>query len=138
MFGVNEGEYGIGHVFGEKIDQTKFNSLKQKFGEQTWGYYVDSLIMNKEYDALGITASDKEINSYLMATDGFDVINDGQQFSQYFRSLFMDSITQQITPQSTIEGRQKLKVQLDQIKKNKKDWEGIKNYYISIKKNKNI
>jgi peptidyl-prolyl cis-trans isomerase D len=134
MFGVNEGEYGIGHVFGEKIDQTKFNYLKQKFGEQTWGYYVDSLIMNKEYDALGIIASDKEINSYLMATDGFDVINDGQQFSQYFRSLFMDSVTQQITPQSTIEGRQKLKVQLDQIKKNKKDWEGIKNYYISIRK----
>ena len=21
MFGVNEGEYGIGHVFGEKVDQ---------------------------------------------------------------------------------------------------------------------
>ena len=134
MFGVNEGEYGIGHVFGEKIDQTKFNYLKQKYGEQTWGFYVDSLIMNKEYDALGIIASDKEINSYLMATDGFDVVNDGSQISQSIRSLFLDSVTQQITPQSTIEGRQKLKVQLDQIKKNKKDWEGIKNYYVSVRK----
>ena len=34
MFGVNEGEYGIGHVFGEKIDETKFNYLKQKYGDQ--------------------------------------------------------------------------------------------------------
>jgi len=134
MFGVNEGEYGIGHVFGEKIDETKFNYLKQKYGDQTWGFFVDSLIMNKEYDALGIIASDKEINSYLMATDGFSVVNDGSQISQSIRSLFLDSVTQQITPESTIEGRQKLKVQLDQIKQNKKDWEGIKNYYVSVRK----
>ena len=30
MFGVNEGEYGIGHVFGEKIDQEKFNYMVNK------------------------------------------------------------------------------------------------------------
>ena len=53
MFGVNEGEYGIGHVFGEKVDQVRFNSLEAKYGENTWNYYVDSLIMNKEYRCLG-------------------------------------------------------------------------------------
>ena len=34
MFGVNEGEYGIGHVFGEKVDQVKYNTLYQKLKNQ--------------------------------------------------------------------------------------------------------
>jgi peptidyl-prolyl cis-trans isomerase D len=153
MFGVNEGEYGIGHVFGEKVDQVKYNTLYQKLNnqfsrnpqvrrdeidkmasQQAWSQLIDSVIMEREYDALGIIASDKEINSYLMATDGFDVVSDPSQISQNIRSFFIDSISKQVTPQSTIEGRQKLKIQLDQIKKNKKDWEGIKNYYVSVRK----
>ena len=111
----DQGEYGVGHVFGEKIDQTRFNSLEKKFRENTWNYYVDSLIMNKEFEALGLSISDKELNSYLMAKDGFGVIND-----QSIQSFFKDSITGQITPQSTIEGRQKLSQQLSQAKKKKK------------------
>ena len=129
MFDANEGEFGIGHVFGEKIDQVRFNSLEQKYGENTWNYLVDSLIMNKEYDALGLTISDKELNSYLLAMDGFEIMND-----QSIQGIFSDSITGQITPQSTIEGRQKLKQQLTQAKKNKKDWEGVKSFYSNKRK----
>ncbi len=153
MFGANEGEYGIGHVFGEKVDQLKYDDLYRKLNlqirsnpqvpigqvdklssQEAWSQLVDSIIMEHEYEALGIIATDKEINSYLMATDGFGVVNDGSQISQSIRSLFLDSITQQVTPQSTLAGREKLKVQLDQLKQNKKDWDGIKNYYITIRK----
>ena len=129
MFDANEGEYGIGHVFGEKIDQVRFNSLESKYGENTWNYYVDSLIMNREFEALGLSVSDKEFNAYLMAEDGFDVIKD-----QSIQGLFSDSLSGQMTPQSIIEGRKKLKQQLSQAKKNKKDWAGIKSYYSNLRK----
>jgi len=129
MFGVNEGEYGIGHVFGEKVDQVRFNSLEAKYGENTWNYYVDSLIMNKEYDALGLSISDKEFNAYLMADKGFGVIKD-----QSIQGLFVDSITGKVTEESKKLGRIKLKQQLDQAKKNKKDWAGVKSYYSNIRK----
>lgn len=129
MFGVNEGEYGIGHVFGEKVDQVRFNSLEAKYGENTWNYYVDSLIMNKEYDALGLSISDKEFNAYLMADQGFGVIKD-----QSIQGLFFDSITGKVTEESKKLGRIKLKQQLDQAKKNKKDWAGVKSYYSNIRK----
>ena len=129
MFGVNEGEYGIGHVFGEKVDQVRFNSLEAKYGENTWNYYVDSLIMNKEFDALGLSISDKEFNAYLMAEKGFGVIKD-----QSMQGLFSDSITGKVTEESKKLGRIKLKQQLDQAKKNKKDWAGIKSYYSNLRK----
>lgn len=129
MFGVNEGEYGIGHVFGEKVDQVRFNSLEAKYGENTWNYYVDSLIMNNEFDALGLTISDKEFNAYLMAEQGFGVIKD-----QSIQGLFVDSITGKVTEESKKLGRIKLKQQLDQAKKNKKDWAGVKSYYSNIRK----
>ena len=55
MFGASEGEYGIGHVFGEKIDGKRYSILSGLYGEdRAFNLLVDSLIMNKEYDALGI------------------------------------------------------------------------------------
>jgi peptidyl-prolyl cis-trans isomerase D len=74
MFGASEGEYGVGHVFGEKIDQAKYSLLERKYGiDGAWNYYIDSTIMNKEYDELGIQVSDKEFESYLKGdtTSGF-------------------------------------------------------------------
>ena len=84
MLGDNEGEYGVGHVFGEKIDVSKTENLKKKFGEYGWEVYVDSVIMNKEYEALGINVTDKELQSFLSGNDkeGFESI-----FSKYFSYL---------------------------------------------------
>ena len=81
MLGNDEGEYGVGHVFGEKIDESKTENLKKKFGEYSWEYYVDSVIMNKEYEALGINVTDKELQSFLSGNEkeGFESI-----FSKYF------------------------------------------------------
>ena len=74
MFGANEGEYGVGHVFGEKIDQAKYSLLERKYGNDgAWDYYIDSAIINKEYNELGIQVSDKEFESFLKGdtTAGF-------------------------------------------------------------------
>ena len=95
---VRQEGFGLGHIFGEKIDQVRFNSLEAKYGQNTWNYYVDSLIMNKEYDALGLSISDKEFNAYLMADQGFDVLEDLQGF-------FIDSMTRKITEESKKLGR---------------------------------
>ena len=122
--GGNEGEYGVGHIYGEKVDINRYEYLRSKYNESAWPILVDSVVMTREYDALGISVSDKELNSYLMATDGFDICPD-----QNIRSFFTDSLTGQITEQSKIEGRVKLKQQLTDLKKDKAKWGDIKLYY---------
>lgn len=122
--GPSQGEYGVGHVFGEKVDINRYEYLRAKYNESAWPILVDSMVMTKEYEALGISVSDKELNSYLMATDGFDICPD-----QNIRSFFTDSLTGQITEQSKIDGRVKLKQQLAELKKDKANWADIKRYY---------
>lgn len=124
------GTYGVGHVFGEKVDMNKYEYLRAKYQDNAWPILIDSMIMSKEYQELGISVSDKELNSYLMATDGFDICPD-----QNIRSFFTDSITGQITEQSKIEGRVKLKQQLDDVKKDKARWAELKRYYANQRMN---
>jgi peptidyl-prolyl cis-trans isomerase D len=119
-----EGKYGVGHVNGEKVDINRYEYLRSRYQESAWPILVDSLVMTKEYQGLGISISDKELNSYLMATDGFDICPD-----QNIRSFFTDSLTGQITEQSKIDGRVRLKNQLSEIKKDKGQWADIKRYY---------
>jgi peptidyl-prolyl cis-trans isomerase D len=154
LFGDNT-EYGIGTVYGEKMDGNKYSQIssrvqdqermqaqqqQKEFGEReiessndkSWGFMVDSVILKKEYDALGISVSDREFNSYLMATDGFSVLQDLSQF-------FTDSLTGTITEQSTIKGRQKLQSTLTQLKTNKdpqavQQWNSTKQYYSDRRK----
>jgi peptidyl-prolyl cis-trans isomerase D len=154
LFGDNT-EYGIGTVFGEKMDAKKYNQIsarvqdqdrmqaqqqQKEFGEReveasndkSWNFMVDSVILKKEYDALGISVSDREFNAYLMATDGFSVLQDLSQF-------FTDSLTGTISEQSTIKGRQKLQSTLTQLKTNKdpqavQQWNSTKQYYSDRRK----
>ena len=134
LFGGNV-EYGIGTVYGEKVDGNIYSTISSRMQEQdrmqaqqqqkeyterdvetsndnSWKLIIDSILLSKEYEALGINVSDREFNSYLMATDGFNVLQDLAQF-------FTDSITGTITDQSTINGRQKLQTTLNQLKSNK-------------------
>jgi peptidyl-prolyl cis-trans isomerase D len=148
-------EYGIGTVYGEKMDASKYGQIssrvqdqermqaqqqQKEFGERevessndkSWNFMVDSVILKKEYEALGITVSDREFNAYLMATDGFSVLQDLSQF-------YTDSLTGTITEQSTIKGRQKLQSTLTQLKTNKdpqavQQWNNTKQYYSDRRK----
>ena len=155
MLGFNEGEYGIGTVFGEKVDANKYSITsgrvqdqdrqqaerdQKPFGEQeleaaadkAWNFLVDSTILGIEYEKLGISVSDREFNAYLMATDGFTVLQDLSQF-------FTDSLTNAITEQSIIAGRTKLQNTINQLKSNKdpnatNQWANTKQYYTDRRK----
>jgi len=155
MFGFSEGAFGIGTVFGEKVDANIYSTTSQRvqdqeraqaeqsqkpFGEQemeaasdkAWNFMVDSTILAKEYEQLGISVSEREFNAYLMATDGFNVLQDLAQF-------FTDSLTNTITDASTIAGRQKLQNTINQLKTSKEpqakqQWDNTKQYYTDRRK----
>ena len=155
MMGGSEGEFGIGLVYGDKVDINNYGALSSRvqdqdraqaekeqkpFGEtemeaasdKAWNFMVDSMLLQKEYDALGISVSDKEFNSYLMASDGFTPLQD-------LASFFTDSVTGAISDQSIMLGRQKLQQTLNQLKTSKEpqaksQWEGTKKYYTDRRK----
>lgn len=155
LFGIGEGEYGIGLVFGDKVDPASYSIASAKFQEQernqaaqnnkeftetdmeassdkAWNFMVDSTILSKEYEKLGIAVTDRELDSYWYAKDGFNVIQDLAQF-------FTDSLTGIQTPQSIENGRVKLKATLDNLKKSKEaqaveQWNGFKAYHTDRRK----
>ena len=156
FFGSSEGEYGIGTVYGEKVDATIYSITSGKVQDQdrgqaqkeekeyteaemdastdkAWNFLVDSTILRKEYTALDISVSDREFNAYLMATDGFPILED---LSAQF---FTDSLSGLVTEKSTVEGRQKLKLTIDKLKSSKEpqavqQWNGTKQYYTDRRK----
>ena len=88
MFGSSESDYGIGLVNGDKVNENNYSILSDRVKEQdrvqaereqkgfgdaemagatdkAWNFTVDSILIHKEYEALGISVSDKEFNSYL-------------------------------------------------------------------------
>ena len=155
LFGIGEGEYGIGLVFGDKVDPASYSIASAKFQEQernqaaqngkeftetdmeaasdkAWNFMVDSTILSMEYEKLGIAVTDRELESYWYAKDGFNVIQDLSQF-------FIDSLTGIQTPQSIENGRVKLKATLDNLKKSKEaqavnQWNGFKAYHTDRRK----
>ena len=156
FFGSSEGEYGIGIVYGEKIDPNKYNETNGKVQDQdrgqaqkeqkeyteedieksqdkAWNFLVDSTLLRREYDALEVSVSDREFNAYLMATDGFPILED---LSAQF---FTDSLTGLVSEKSTVEGRKKLKLTIDKLKASKEpqavqQWKGTKQYYTDRRK----
>ncbi|MFM7006618.1 MAG: peptidylprolyl isomerase [Flavobacteriales bacterium] len=155
LFGIGEGDYGIGLVFGDKVDPTNYSLASAKFQEQernqaaqngkefteteqeaasdkAWNFMVDSTILSKEYEKLGIAVTERELESYWYAKDGFNVLQDLAQF-------FTDSLTGIQTPQSLENGRVKLKATLDNLKKSKEpqavnQWVGFKAYHTDRRK----
>ena len=155
MFGSSEGVYGIGLVNGDKVNENNYSILSARVQEQdraqaereqkgfgdaemagatdkAWNFTVDSILLHKEYEALGISVSDKEFNAYLLATDGFPILQD-------LASFFTDSLTGVVSEQSTISGRQKLQETISQLKKSKEvgakqQWEGTKKYFSDRRK----
>lgn len=110
--GGDDAEYGYGTVFGEKVDYALYDKAtlnfqqmdRSQFQEQqreytpkdeeasnnkAWKAIVDSIILQKEFNALGISVSDREFDAYLYGTDGFDVLPDiAQNFTNPQTGLF--------------------------------------------------
>ncbi len=97
--GGDDSVYGYGTVFGEKVNYALYdkasenfqNMDKNQFAEQqreytakdaaasenkAWNAIVDSIILQREFDALGISVSNREFDAYLYGTDGFEVLPD--------------------------------------------------------------
>ena len=110
--GGNEPVYGLGTVYGEKVDDKKFteavdiartNAIQQaqQQGQQpqevdetrVWKSFVEELLLEKEYEALGIEVSDDEFDAYLYAKAGFE------PQAEFMNSpAFTDSITKAFSP----------------------------------------
>ena len=114
IFGGGRGGYGIGMIYGEEADYNKYNTIAESMRAQdaqqayqsqreytekdqelsedkAWNAYVEGVILEKEYNALGIDCSDKELDAYLYGQDGFTVMPDLAQ-------NFTDSVTGQFNP----------------------------------------
>ncbi len=155
LFGIGEGDYGIGLVYGDKVDPASYSIASSKFQEQernqamqngkeftetdmeassdkAWNFMVDSTILSKEYEKLGISVTDRELDAYWMAKDGFGVLADLNQF-------FTDSLTGVQSPQSIEAGRAKLAATLNKLKTSKdaqsvEQWTGFKAYHTDRRK----
>jgi len=110
--GIDDSQYGYGTVFGEKLDpklydmaSSNFQQMdRNQFQEQQKEYgakdmeasntkafkaIADSMILQTEFDALGISVSDREFDAYLYGTDGFEVLPDiAQSFTDPQTGLF--------------------------------------------------
>lgn len=60
----------------------------QQISDNAWGRTVSEILLQKEYDALGIEVSDQELDAYLYGEDGFPLLPD-------IARSFADSLTGQ-------------------------------------------
>ena len=138
-----EEKYGIGTIYGEKVDPVGFedavriaeeNSVRaaQQQQQQTgrpvepqpvdrnsvWKSYVDKLLLEQEFEALGIEVSAAEFDAYLYGTDGFEVMPELKQSftdSSGFNLSLLQSRIQEMEGSEDAAERQ--------------NWEDTKEYY---------
>lgn len=95
--GNSEKQIGYGSVAGEMVDFEMYEEACKAFQTQdsvqfsqqqrdytskdrevsydkAWNYVVETILFEKEYEALGIEVSQKEFYAYLFGTDGFPVL----------------------------------------------------------------
>lgn len=137
--GGSEEQFGFGTVYGEKVDIEEYNKLyniadenatrtaqqqqqEKKPVDETsvWNSFVQDLVLNREFDALGIDVSTAEFDAYLYGTDGFQVMPDLAQ-------SFIDSTT-------GLFNAKLLQARIDEMKSSEdpeiqKQWEQSEEYY---------
>lgn len=139
--GGNEPVYGLGTVYGEKVDDKAFseavgiartNAVEQarQQGQQpqevdesrVWKSFVEDLLLEKEYEALGIEVDDDEFDAYLYAKAGFD------PQAEFMNSpAFTDSVTKQFSPK-------KLEARVNEMRESTEPeqveaWKNTEEYY---------
>lgn len=145
--GGNEPVYGIGTVYGEKVDDKKFsealeiartnaiqaaqqqNQQPQEVDEtRVWKSFVEEQVLEKEYEALGIEVSDDEFDAYLYASRGFEP---QQEFLN--SPAFTDSITKAFSPK-------KLEARVNEMRESAEPdqveaWKNTEEYYKKKRRN---
>lgn len=139
---------GYGTVYGEVVEPKKYEEANMKFQEQdqqqfaqqqreytqkdqeatsdkAWNYTVETILFDKEYEALGIDVSENEFRAYLYGTDGFTVMPELAQ-------NFTDSITGMFNAKLLEKRIQEMEASNDpQVQK---QWEDSKKYYTDRRK----
>ncbi len=139
---------GYGTVFGEKIDPIKLQEDIAKFedsdrkefqqqqreydqaaqnqsADKAFNFRVETTILEKEFESLGLDVSDAEFDAYLYGTDGFTVMPDlANGFKDSLTGLFSAKLLQK-----TIE-----KLQTSTKPEEQKSWADSKEYYINKRK----
>lgn len=107
-------EFGYGTVYGEMVNIDEFNEQlaiaeentrrnAEQQGQQpqpvdkdaVWASFIENIILEKQYEALGINVSDGEFDSYLYGRDGFKVLPDlAQGFTDSITGMFNDKLLQ--------------------------------------------
>jgi peptidyl-prolyl cis-trans isomerase D len=141
--GNSEKQIGYGSVAGEMVDFEMYEEACKAFhtqdsiqfaqqqreytqkdqdasADKAWNYVVETIIFEKEYEALGIEVSQKEFYAYLFGTDGFPVLPEiAQGFSDPVTGLFNAKLLE--------ERIEELKTSNDENVQ--KLWEDSKKYY---------
>tara|TARA_R110000737_G_scaffold193486_2_gene214735 strand:+ start:6264 stop:8462 length:2199 start_codon:yes stop_codon:yes gene_type:complete len=139
---------GYGMVDGERVEYEKFEEAAQNFIEQdknnaqqqqkeytakdqeasndkAWNFIVESTIINKEIDALGLNVGKAEFDAYLFGRDGFEVMPDlAQNFTDSATGLFNAKLLQQRIEQ----------METSKEAKDRDAWEESKKYYTDKRK----
>jgi peptidyl-prolyl cis-trans isomerase D len=146
--GGSEDQFGYGTVYGEIVDYGAYEESIVKFRQQdqmqfsqqqkeytpkdeeasadkAWNYTVETIIFNKEYEALGIDISKREFDAYLYGTNGFTVMADLAQG-------FTDSLTGAFNVKLLQKRIQEMEASKDpQVQQ---QWEDSKKYYTDKRK----
>lgn len=144
MSGGMQDQLGYGTVYGELVDKEAYTNAyniaeinaerqaeqsgqpKQPVDETAvWNSFVQDLVLQQEFEALGIDVSQTEFDAYLYGEDGFDVMPDLAQG-------FVDSTTGQFSSKL-------LQARIDEMKTSddaniQKQWEESEKYYIDKRK----
>lgn len=155
----------IGTVKGEDVDGMKFEALRRYqndrfllltgrnpqekeiefWYDEAWKRFTDSIVLSKEYEALGIEVSEMELNAYFNATNGFkglpDLVsleanpqNNNGQPQQILPSVFKDKTTNTYTQKSVSEGKEVLKkLKADKTEQGQKLWSIFQNEYKQLR-----
>ncbi|MFT5857918.1 MAG: peptidyl-prolyl cis-trans isomerase D [Flavobacteriaceae bacterium] len=142
--GAEEPKYGLGTMYGEKVDFEAFNEAVALAEENTrrnaaqqgqqpqpvdqsavWRQFIEKLLLEKEYEALGINVGEAEFDAYLYGRDGFTVLAD-------LEKNFIDSLTKAFNPKL-------LEKRIDEMMASddaeiRKGWEDSKEYYTERRK----
>jgi len=146
--GGSEDQVGYGMIDGDRVEYTKYEEAAQNFTEQdknnaqqqqreftvkdqdasndkAWNYLVESTVINKEIEALGLDIGKAEFDAYLFGRDGFSVMPDlAQNFTDSSTGLFNSKLLQQRIEQ--MENSKEVK--------ERDAWEESKKYYTDKRK----
>lgn len=142
-----ESKYGYGTVYGDKVAPEKYEEMLNTFvqndknaaaqqgkewtqkdeaqsADKAWTFVVETTILEKEMEALGIEVGQAEFDAYLYGRDGFTVLPDlAQNFSDSLGRFNEKALQQRIQQMESSDKPEE-----------RKAWEDSKEYYTDRRK----